>query len=137
MGVLTKSKGKMINQIRVLVIAILALIYLLGTIEIQSVHSILHNTVDEVELHSAANELNSCHQSVYHNQKEKNCEHKSHFVEVKKCLLCQLTMQSFHLIVLKNPVLFPLVTKVSEGGDYVLPLMDLQCLLTSRAPPSA
>lgn len=125
------------DQIKVLVISILAFIYLIGTTEIQSVHSILHNTVDEVELHSAANEQNGCHQSIYHNQKEKNCEHKSHYVEVKKCPLCQLTMQSLHLIVEKNHSSFSNGGTEINGGINQMPVSDLQLLLPSRAPPTA
>lgn len=128
----TKRKNK-----RVLYgVFFLAVLYFLGSIEIQSFHAWLHNSTNETELHSAANESNGCHQNVYHNKKEKSCEHKSHLVALKKCPLCQLTLQSLHLIVEKDQQKFP-INKTRLDGDHDLrwtsdnPLND-----SSRAPPT-
>ena len=120
-----------------MIVALLCLLYLLGNIEIQSLHSVVHNSKGETELHSAENELNGCHQSIYHNQKEKGCEHTSHLIAVKKCPLCQLTIQSLHLStdeiraefpVCKNETLKNLIHNIPQNSHQ---------LLSPRAPPIA
>ncbi|MEQ9592289.1 MAG: hypothetical protein RLN86_06800, partial [Cyclobacteriaceae bacterium] len=87
--------------------------------------------------HSEANETNACHQRVYHNKKEKECEHKSHVVSHKKCSLCQLSMQSFQLFVNRAASSFEIPTELLTGVSDALLTIDVQLYVPSRAPPLA
>ncbi|HCM75542.1 MAG TPA: hypothetical protein DIS90_04125 [Cytophagales bacterium] len=131
---ISNNKGKR-NSFALYSVLFLLMLYLVGTVEIGSFHAILHNTQDESKLHSKVNETNACHQSVYHNQKGKNCEHKSHVVANKKCAMCQLSHQSFHFASAK-PADYLTISVKGHGGE-VQPLVTAEefSLLPSRAPP--
>ncbi len=118
-------------------ILLLLSLYLLGSLEVGTLHSVLHSAPDEEELHSEANETNACHQRIYHNQKEKECEHKSHVVASKKCSLCQLSMQSLHLFVTRAICSFEIPNALLTGGGNALLTIDVQLYVPSRAPPLA
>lgn len=97
-----KTIGQVINSLSIIV---LLFVYLTGTVEFSSFHSVLH-PADEVGLHSESNESNACHQTIYHNVAGKNCEHTSHLAAAKKCPLCHLSFQSqdlFNVSVTDNP----------------------------------
>lgn len=68
-------------------------LYVVGTVEIESFHSLIHDS--HAELHSPEKEKDACHQSIYH-QAEEDCGHKSHLIEVNKCPFCQVSAPSFH-----------------------------------------
>lgn len=112
----------------------LAALYLLGNVEIQSFHSFFH--ADEVELHSAINESNGCHQSVYHNKSKESCNHNAHVVELKKCPLCQLTLQSLHLFVDKSQLEFSIDSNSLSGITNESKEELISTLVPSRAPPA-
>ena len=78
----TSRKTKSLQLFSVLV---LLGIYLVGTFEVSSLHTLFHDPVAEQELHSEVNEKNSCHQVLYHNAQEKECEHPTHVAAIKKC----------------------------------------------------
>lgn len=119
-----------------LLLITLALIYLLGTVEVQSIHTFLHSSQDEVALHSEENESNACHQKVYHNKKEESCNHKSHIVALKKCPLCHLTIQSFQLFTPRlSTGIFVDVEELQFADDHIDSISAGQ-LLPARAPPA-
>ena len=115
---------------------LLAVLYLLGNVELQSLHSLFHGSQDSQELHSEANELNSCHQSIYHKLSGAGCDHKTHVAEVKKCPLCQLTLQAFHLFVSSSARIFSYEGQDEAGAqDVTLPRFTL-ARIPARAPPA-
>lgn len=118
-------------------VLLLLVIYLIGTVEIDSFHAVLHNTPAETSLHSAVNESNACHQTVYHNKKERNCEHKSHLIANKKCALCHLTLQSFHLLCSKTISGNSIDSGLLIGDVHACLVGEVSILLTPRAPPVA
>ncbi|MGE0586978.1 MAG: hypothetical protein AB7O48_00275 [Cyclobacteriaceae bacterium] len=120
-----------------LLLITLAFMYLLGTVEVQSIHTFLHNSQDEVALHSKENESNACHQKVYHNKKEESCSHKSHVVALKKCPLCQLTIQSLQLFTPSlSTGIFISVDELHFADEHIVSISAGQ-LLPARAPPVA
>lgn len=130
----TGSNNLIGEGIKLLSIIVLLLVYLIGTVEFTSFHSAIH-PADEVGLHSESNESNACHQSIYHNVTGKNCEHPAHIVAIKKCSLCQLSIQS-------QDILFG--TGSVEFTYFSAPLFDegretlqgkLFSLDPARAPP--
>lgn len=116
-------------------ILLLLVIYLAGTVEISSFHAILHNAQDARELHSAVNETNSCHQSIYHNKKDKSCEHKSHIIANKSCDLCQLFLESFHFASTKPADFFVISLESQQFETSSLLTSATLSYLTPRAPP--
>ena len=116
-------------------ILLLLSLYLVGSLEVGALHSLLHSAPNEVELHSEANETNACHQSVYHNKKEKECEHKSHVVSHKKCSLCQFSMQSFQLFVNREVCQFEIPSELLTGITDALHTISVRVYVPSRAPP--
>ncbi len=130
-----KSGGPRNSRGVTLAVLFLAALYLLGNVEIQSFHSFFH--ADEVALHSAINESNGCHQSVYHNKAKESCDHNAHVVELKKCPLCQLTLQSFQLFVNKSQSEFSVNPGSLAGVTNESSEEFLSTLIPSRAPPAA
>lgn len=113
----------------------LLVIYLMGTVEINTVHAFLHTSEDQTKIHSAANESNGCHQSIYHNKKGKNCEHKAHVVGNIKCTLCQLSFQVFHFHIAKSAEYVSLFNR-PETREIALSITENNYThLSPRAPP--
>lgn len=127
-------KPKGLNLVAVLV---LLCVYLIGTVEVSSLHQLFHDPVDKEVLHSEINEQNSCHQILYHNAQEKSCEHPTHIAAAKKCSWCQLSIQSFHLFDTKS------IVELDFSVEARLALTDSfqagkpSLLLAPRAPPIA
>lgn len=118
-------------------VVLLLVIYLVGTVEINSVHAIFHQTDNQSELHSAVNESNGCHQWVYHNNKNQDCEHKAHLVANKNCPLCHLSLQSFHYACIKPADYFSISIELPNGDVYAAAIGEIFSLLPGRAPPIA
>jgi len=114
-------------------VSLLAL-YLSGTLEANLFHTALH-APEEASLHSEANESNGCHQSIYHNQAAKSCEHKSHIVFSKKCPLCHLSFQTFHLHNSNTQSEFNISSQELSGDGNAQIFGHSVTLLPSRAPP--
>ena len=66
----------------------LLLIYLASSIRLGSIHQLFH-AEKITELHTVEKETDPCHKSIYHHQKEKGCEHKSHITQNTKCPFCE------------------------------------------------
>jgi ferredoxin len=70
---------------------LLLALYAAASLKVDSFHELFH--AQEIkELHSAEQESNPCHKSVYHQQTENGCEHKSHITENTKCSLCEFNV---------------------------------------------
>lgn len=67
---------------------LLLALYAATALKADSIHELLHAR-EFAELHSVEQESNPCHKSVYHQEAEKGCEHKSHITENTKCPLCE------------------------------------------------
>ncbi len=125
------------NGLALYTVLFLLVIYLIGTVEINSIHVILHQTDSQRELHSAANESNGCHQWVYHNNKNQGCEHKAHLVANKKCPLCHLSLQSFHYASIKPADYFFISIELPHGALGADVIGEASSFLPCRAPPIA
>jgi hypothetical protein len=67
----------------------LLVLYVAGSVEFEAFHQLKH-AKDELVLHSAKNELDPCHRTLFHQKAEEGCDHKSHVVEDDRCPLCIL-----------------------------------------------
>lgn len=127
------KKGKSGSLVTYLSIPFL-LLYLVGTVELDSFHSLFHSN-EEVVLHSAQQEANSCHNAIYHQQKNNVCQHQSHITQLKKCPLCHVVFHSIHL----GGVRFspePIVLAENFKGASVAQFSsNFLVLLSSRGPP--
>lgn len=113
----------------------LLVVYLMGTVELNTVHAFLHTSEDQAKIHSAANESNGCHQSIYHNKKGKNCAHKAHVGGNKKCTLCQLSFQSHHFFIAKSAEYVFLVNRPVAREIAFAITENNYTHLSPRAPP--
>ena len=133
-SVFKNKKGKRVGLMTYLSIPFL-LLYLAGTVELDSFHGLFHSN-EESTLHSAQQEENSCHNAIYHQQKNNVCHHQSHITQLKKCPLCHIVFHSVHL----SSVRFstePLVRVENFKVKSSLQLpSDFLFLLPSRGPPS-
>lgn len=112
----------------------LLLVYFIGTLEFNSIHSLFHSEHIE-ELHSAENEKEACHQAIYHYAKT-GCEHKTHIVPNDKCPLCHLNIhpeQAITVMTWKD-----VITLDSKPGTVlsVYFLIPFDNNLRARAPPA-
>lgn len=123
------------NGFALCIVLFLLVIYLVGTVEISSFHALLHNTENQAELHSADNEANGCHQSVYHNKQDLGCEHKTHIIANKKCDLCHLSLESFHFASIKPADYFTISLDLPNIEVETAITEKTFSLLPTRAPP--
>jgi hypothetical protein len=70
---------------------LLLTLYAAASLKVDSFHELFH-AQELKELHSTEQENNPCHKSVYHQQAENGCEHKSHITENTKCPLCEFNV---------------------------------------------
>jgi hypothetical protein len=110
----------------------LLFLYFLGSSKIESLHKFFH---EDVVLHTAQDESDPCHLTLYHPQRDQGCDHTSHFVQDEKCSLCDIQFHSNPIAVVGaieqqitfNIVATPLFIKLHiEEVDYQF---------TGRAPP--
>lgn len=76
---------------------LLILFYLIGSLQLDSLHQILHQH-DQSATHTEEAELNACHRAIFHLATENACDHPTHLTELKKCPWCIGTLhQDFGL----------------------------------------
>jgi hypothetical protein len=76
---------------------LLLALYAAAALKVDSIHELIHST-EFAELHSVEQESNPCHKSVYHQEAENGCEHKSHITENTKCALCECKVTPDQLV---------------------------------------
>jgi hypothetical protein len=76
---------------------LLLALYAAAALKVDSIHELVHAR-EFAELHSVEQENNPCHKSVYHQEAEKGCEHKSHITENTKCTLCEYNSSADELL---------------------------------------
>lgn len=122
------------NQPRNAFLLFLAVLYSAGSLQIDSVHRLLHQH-GERALHTPEQEQNPCHRVVFHDQPQGSCEHPTHFSESKKCPLChgaptQAALKPV-IVSFNSPALVGVRLMVNESVGN----MSDRNLLPARAPP--
>jgi hypothetical protein len=116
-------------------VAALIILYAAASLRIDSLHQYFHG--DEIaNLHSPEQEINPCHKSIYHQQRDNGCDHRSHVSTSSKCPVCECKVATDDWIV--EPPLSPLPSQFSLGppaGADDAPTA-FNPLLFGRAPPS-
>lgn len=110
----------------------LLLLYFLGSSRIESFHKFFH---EDVVLHTAQDESDPCHLTLYHQQRDGGCDHTSHFVEEEKCSFCDIQFYSNPIVagsVIALPIAFNLVSAPLWITQYI-EAVDYQFI--GRAPP--
>jgi hypothetical protein len=112
----------------------MVLLYLTGSLQIDSVHKLFHKHQREVS-HTPEVESNGCHVALFHNQGKGSCEHPTHFSEDKKCPWCFASFQTKYL---GSPIIYiPVIS--AEQADIIffnlLSCTEVQQQNPSRAPP--
>jgi hypothetical protein len=114
---------------------LLLVLYGAAALKVDSVHELFH-AQELKELHSPEQENNPCHKSVYHQEAEKGCEHKSHITENTKCPLCEYNVTPDQLV---NEFLASSEVKADESKQIVwfeAVTTSATICLTSRGPPA-
>jgi hypothetical protein len=130
-----KANQPLFHQIRDCSVMVLLMLYSVASLRIDSLHQFFH-AENIVELHSAEQESNPCHKSIYHQQSEEGCAHQSHISQNDKCPLCEYKVTSdellaaFHEEVLQLPSSIYFIT---YSGDFFPTLPFANGL---RGPPS-
>ena len=111
------------------------MLYAAAAVKINSFHDLFHGQ-ERVELHSPEQETSPCHKSVYHQQSEKGCEHKSHITENTKCPLCEFNVTPDQLIEGISAL-----SKTERDQSNAIVWFDTEpasanVILTSRGPPA-
>jgi hypothetical protein len=79
-------KTYLTNSAKLFAVVILATAYIIGNSPGEALHKLFHN--QETVVHTVDQEKDSCHRTIYHQEKEDGCKHKSHISKVDKCTLC-------------------------------------------------
>lgn len=116
-------------------LCLLLVLYSLAAFKVDSFHALFH-AQELKELHSAAQESNLCHKSIYHQESDKGCEHKSHFTENTKCPLCEYNVSADHLF-RENSDAEKLLTASSPKALYRFDVISIaQFSHADRGPPA-
>jgi hypothetical protein len=78
--------------------ALLIGVYFLGSVEVETLHTISHQE-ENAEIHSAENEENPCHISIYHKDIQDGCDHPTHVTKNTKCSFCDTQLHTTHLAI--------------------------------------
>jgi hypothetical protein len=116
-------------------VAALIILYAAASLRIDSIHQIFH--ADEIaNLHSPEQEVNPCHKSIYHQQRENGCEHRSHVSAITKCPACECKIATDEWVVEPQvgSLLFQFSFEQSTISDDV-PIVP-HPFRFGRAPPS-
>jgi hypothetical protein len=116
---------------------LLTVLYLAGTVQVASLHGLIHGDHDAAAVHSMQNEADPCHISLFHDKAEQSCDHDSHLTRPSDCPLCQYCSPLPHLVAdLVNVAPSP----ATDDSSFVLftgePIRNTFCRET-RGPPEA
>lgn len=115
-------------------VLVLLLIYFVGTIEFNSIHSLLHAS-ESTELHSEENEKEACHKAIYHNARE-GCDHKVHITTNEKCSLCHLIVQTEQSLPDPSIEIVQSINAPVTFSFYQIIPFELSNYRPARAPPA-
>jgi hypothetical protein len=111
----------------------LLLLYLAGNVQNESFHQVIHSL--EQSLHTAEQEEDPCHRTLYHELENDGCDHKTHLTEIKQCPLCHVVpINVQHLQANRSSQSF----KIGSGFvDHTTCLVVVRHFvdLPTRAPP--
>jgi hypothetical protein len=111
----------------------LLLVYLTGNVQVESFHKVFHTF--EQALHSSDDEKDPCHRSIYHDSRQKGCDHKTHVTAVKKCPFCHIvSLNDKHIAVNHS---FETLFSPSDFKEFLflIPATEISGNLSARAPP--
>ena len=130
---LKKTSGTIPECLRTISISLLLLLYVLGNVQIESIHQVFH--VLETSLHSSDQEKDPCHRAIYHEATSGGCDHNTHFTAVKNCPLC-------HVVPVNEQLLSEHKITGSFAPEHIFIEQPISIfadqeftLLPSRAPP--
>jgi hypothetical protein len=123
------------QRLKSLLSVLLLAFYVAGTSQTEVLHQFF-DSHDHLVSHSAEQEKDPCHRSVYHLDMETGCGHHSHIVTTDKCELCDLIVHSDEILLS--------TFENSSTPFFTIDFMfcssnierNSQSLLSSRAPPT-
>jgi len=114
---------------------LLILFYLIGSLQLDSLHQILHQH-EESASHSEEAEQNACHRTIFHLATENACDHPTHLTELKKCPWCQGTLHQDSGLAIATPVIH-FSSIVPLDFDFNSPFKSISLSFASnRGPPT-
>jgi hypothetical protein len=119
-----------------LCLSLLILLYLTGSLQIDSIHRLFH-AHENSAAHTEESEKNACHRTVFHQATQNTCDHPTHISELKKCPWCNGYLQfSDVLISTLEPLSFFPGQKFFTANSQNSSESDL-AELPIRGPPTA
>lgn len=114
---------------------VLLLLFLaLGASEISSVHNLIHKK-ETAELHTALNETDPCHISVYHYQRNTGCDHDAHLIKEDTCSFCDLQLPSSYFLEAIQDVSPITFNSIFDQNSFEPSVAGIIFQPTGRAPP--
>ncbi|MBL7870650.1 MAG: hypothetical protein JNM78_03490 [Cyclobacteriaceae bacterium] len=123
------------NTAKILAVVLLAAAYISGNSPGEAFHKFFHN--QETLVHTVDQEKDSCHRTIYHQEKEDGCKHKTHISKVEQCTLCH-ALSHIDQIVISDSTCEFISTDVEIVGKIISHHFSLaDTNLPARAPPVA
>ncbi|MFM8743358.1 MAG: hypothetical protein ACKODM_08555 [Cytophagales bacterium] len=113
---------------------VLLFLYGVGSFPGDSFHAIVHPK-EVAALHSLENEHDACHQSLFHADAKKGCEHKTHLMSGSKCAFAQIGHQPSHIAVHPQQMHAFAIAPSPSAPIEVDFVSAFAGLLSCRAPP--
>ena len=121
------------QRMRIFSAWLLLLLYLTGNVQVESFHKIFHSF--EQALHSTEVEKDPCHRAIYHDAKQKGCDHKTHVTAIKKCPLCHIIPLNEKHIAVSNSFESFSSSSNFEQLSISIQVAEVSGGLSARAPP--
>lgn len=116
-------------------LVLLLVLYSAAALKVDSFHELFH-AQELAELHSVEHENNPCHKSVYHQESQEGCEHKSHITENTKCPLCEYNVTPDQLVQEFTTQSKPNTSQSKQTSWIDVELASVNKSLSSRGPPA-
>lgn len=131
-----QSKSTNLSKLlRQLATVAMLIVYGFGSFPGDSLHAIVHAR-EVAELHSIEQENDACHQSLFHADATRGCEHKTHLVIGGKCAFTQIGHQPSHVAAYQQPAQqFEATGSTPEAAAFCV-VSAFAGFFSSRAPPA-
>lgn len=130
-----RRKYRLAERVKAFCALFLLLTYLIGNNQFAAFHKLLHKNEGRLVTHSAEQEKDRCHRTIYHYEKNK-CEHRSHLTAIEKCNVCHLVFHTDQVTISHTPEAFIKTYSIIIECPVSAQLADIVISYPSRGPPT-
>jgi hypothetical protein len=121
------------GKLQIILSGLLLTLYCLGTMPSALIHDIFHEHHEVT--HSASDEADPCHRTIYHQDADKGCRHESHFMSSEQCKFSDSVLPIDQSIADAFSFEYRYLSSKTYTDLYFEQVLSTQEFHSSRAPP--